>query len=201
MTNSSQEKWRVTAVTEMVDASPWLQLSKETIALPNGRIVDDYYQLRLPDFVLVYATTPDGQLILLRQYKHGVRDICLTLPGGHIEDGETPISAAKRELFEETGSCCNDWQCLGSFVNHGNLRMNVGHIFRAWNATAVASVNSGDLEDATVELYDEAEVMKLITQGAIPVMHHVAAISLANLSFGWPPVLSIPEAGDKALTG
>src|SRR5262245_19883884 len=81
---------------------PIKDVAVESIELPDGRTIPDYYVLTLPDYVLVYAEVDDGTVPMLRQYKHGLRRVCLAFPGGAIEDGESPESAARRELLEET---------------------------------------------------------------------------------------------------
>ncbi len=181
MTLNSKSNWQVIETRQVVDAAPWLQLSVQSVRLPDGRVVDDYYQLAMPDFAIVYATTADRDLLLLKQYKHGLRRSSFTLPGGHVEAGETPIDAAKRELLEETGYCSQEWEDLGSFVTHGNLRMNTGHFFRARNSTQIAEAHSGDLEAAKLILKNEVEISDWIAGGAVPLLHHAAAIAFAMI--------------------
>ncbi|MGA8367341.1 MAG: NUDIX hydrolase, partial [Candidatus Acidiferrales bacterium] len=62
-----------------------------------------YYVIRTCDYVVVLAATAEGPLLLVRQYRPAVGKETLELPGGHVEDGESPEAAARRELAEETG--------------------------------------------------------------------------------------------------
>ena len=82
---------------------PIREIARETIRLPDGRIIPDYYTARMGDYALVYAVTTEGKVLVLRQYKHGVGRVCLTFPGGYVAPGEDPAVAAERELIEETG--------------------------------------------------------------------------------------------------
>ncbi len=179
MTLRDNQNWRVIKSREVADCSPWLRVTKESVQLPDGHIVHDYYHLELPDFVIIFTTTTDDQALFLRQYKHGLRKTCLTLPAGHIENNETPLVAAKRELMEETGYQCDDWLSLGSFVGHGNLGMNTGHFFWARGAIAVAEADSPDLGQVSIVLKHQSETGALLSSGAIPLLHHATAISLA----------------------
>ena len=82
--------------TELLDASPFLKVSSQRIELPDGRVVDNFYQLAMPDFAAILAETEDGRIVILRCYRHGARRICLTVPGGHLAPGEAPLAAARR---------------------------------------------------------------------------------------------------------
>ena len=84
-------------------ATPFIEVSVETVELPDGRIVPDYHHLDAGEFVTILAETTAGTFLTLRQYRHGVRRIGLAFPGGRVDDNEAPLAAAQRELLEETG--------------------------------------------------------------------------------------------------
>ena len=129
---------------------PLREVSKESVRLPDGRIVDDYYVVRFPDYVLVYAEMDDGRVPMLRQYKHGPRRVCLTFPGGAIEPGEAPVDAARRELTEELGCLAGEMESLGAFMTNANQGCNTAHLFRARGCRIVGEPSSRDLEDSEV---------------------------------------------------
>jgi ADP-ribose pyrophosphatase len=64
---------------------------------------DPYYAVETLDYVTVVAVTARDELVLVRQFRPVVEAVCLELPSGHVDDGETPEASARRELFEETG--------------------------------------------------------------------------------------------------
>ena len=66
----------------------------------------DFVVCDSPDWTMVIPVTTDGQAVLIRQYRHGVREVVLEIPGGLLEPGESPEHAAIRELREETGYDC-----------------------------------------------------------------------------------------------
>jgi ADP-ribose pyrophosphatase len=175
----SLEPWKTLNTQTVFAAPPWLTLSVEQVELPDGKIISDYYHIQLQDYVVIFAQTPDGQVILLRQYKHGVGQVSLTLPGGGLADGETPLAAAQRELLEETGYEAENWQLLCPFVSSANYRCSKGYIFAAKNARQIAEPNSGDLEEMETVLMPPDQVIKAVTQGEVVVLGALAAIALA----------------------
>ena len=94
--------WKLLDTEYLVDA-PWLKVAKEKCELPNGKIIDDFYTLWQPDWVLILARTTEGKWVMTEQYRHGTGKITLEFPAGIIDKGETPEQAALRELQEECG--------------------------------------------------------------------------------------------------
>jgi ADP-ribose pyrophosphatase len=123
--------WTVISSRDVLDASPFLKVRVETIELPGGRHIPDYYQLEMPSFACIFAETVDGLIIAYRQYRHGTRRVGLVFPGGHLEDGEDPREAARRELLEETGFEANAWAYLGGFAVNANQGGPVSYMFHA----------------------------------------------------------------------
>ena len=94
--------WKLLETKYLVDA-PWLKVAKEKCELPNGKVIDDFYTLWQPDWVLILARTATGRWVMTEQYRHGSQTIELEFPAGIINKGETPEQAALRELQEECG--------------------------------------------------------------------------------------------------
>src|SRR5687767_14179290 len=92
----------------VVFESPWCRLLAQT--LPSGA---PYYMLALPDYVAIVARTPGGRVLLVRQHRPVVDQDTIELPSGHVEAGETPEEAARRELLEETGMVAGEMELLG----------------------------------------------------------------------------------------
>ena len=100
--------------------------------------------------MFVAAVTDGQEMLLVRQYRHPVRDWTLEVPAGSVADGESAFKAARRELREEVGGETSDWQHLSTFFSssaHLSLRSD------AWLATGVV-VGEADP--------DEAERMTLV---------------------------------------
>ena len=176
------QNWRVISAEEVYRNDRELIVSREEVQLPDGRVITDFYQVQLPSHVTIYATTGEGEVACLRQYKHGPRKVCLTLPGGLIDAGEDPAEAAKWELLEETGLSSNQWILLGTYTLGGNQGIATSHLFRAACAEEARTPASGDLEDMTLEFLSPERVLTEMELGSFPIISHAAAIALANLS-------------------
>ena len=133
----SSKHWTILKEQSVFSARPWLEVSVQNVELPDQRIVDDYYQVWIPDYVVMLVFTVSGQMIVERQYKHGVRHVTYTLPAGQIESGEEPLIAAKRELLEETGFVADGWESFGDFVVNSNNGCGRAHLFVAREAKFV----------------------------------------------------------------
>lgn len=84
---------------EIVYRTPWFQILDRR---PPG-MDQPYYAIQSSDVVVIVALNDQGQLLLVRQFRPAVAMMTLELPAGHIEPGETPEDAARKELWEETG--------------------------------------------------------------------------------------------------
>ena len=83
------QSWQVLKRELSLDCSPWLSLWRETIRLPDGREVDDYYQIEQRDYVVI-AAWDNGKVLGLWRYKP--RWVNLGLPAGYLERGEDPLA-------------------------------------------------------------------------------------------------------------
>lgn len=94
--------WRVRSSSYVVE-TPFMRLRRDEVELPDGTVVPDYFVRESNGFVVVFALTEEGRVLLGREYRYGCDAIGYELPAGNIADGEAPALCAARELREETG--------------------------------------------------------------------------------------------------
>jgi ADP-ribose pyrophosphatase len=83
--------------------SPWVTLSEKTYRFAGHAEPQTFHSLRPQDYVNVLAVTADGRIPLVKQFRPALNRYTLELPGGLLEEGETPARRAVLELEEETG--------------------------------------------------------------------------------------------------
>ena len=162
----------------MVFDHRWYRLRQDKVALPNGQTVDDYFVSLRPDIATVLPITADNEVVLVRQYRHGIGEILLELPAGTFEVGEEPLAVAKRELVEETGYVSDRWSAIATIYSDPVKQNNQTHLFRAEAVQRVQAQRLDTTEDIEVVLKPVAEIPALIESGQICVSGSIAAIAL-----------------------
>ena len=177
--------WESLGTRELLRVGARLRVLFEHVRLPDGREIEDYLQFAAPSYAVIVAQTQEGRIVCERQYKHGPREIVLTLPAGSIEQGEEPMAGAQRELLEETGYASDDWQLLGRWVIYGNARGGTANAFLARGCRKIAEPASGDLEEMSIELKTPDELLKALLAGELALLPDAAGVLRALLALGF----------------
>jgi rSAM/selenodomain-associated transferase 1 len=109
---------------ELLAASRWRAVLSDELRRTDGSL-STYTYLAVPRAVFIVAVTSGRELMLVRQYRHPVRDWTLEVPAGSVEEGESALEAAQRELLEEAGGRSSSWRHLSTFYSssaHLSLR-------------------------------------------------------------------------------
>jgi ADP-ribose pyrophosphatase len=176
------KSWNLLDASLSFSAPPWLEVFREKVELPGGRVIDDFYRVVTPEFAVVVAVTPDKHFLMVRGYKHGPRRVCLSTPAGLIEPGESPLEAAQRELLEETGYATTDWCALGAFVVDSNRQCGTAHLFLARDVVQVALAREDETEELQVESMSPQQFLDTMRKGDIVTLATVASIALSITS-------------------
>lgn len=155
-------KWKVLHSNYIFKTS-WLTVRKDHIRQPTGVELDDFYIIESRDWVNVLAITDDEMYIIEEQYRHGIRQVCTELCAGNVEEGETPLQAAQRELLEETGYSGGKWSLLGKFCPNSSGMTNYCHCFLAKGVKKEKEKSLDKSEDINVRLISEDELFQLLS--------------------------------------
>ena len=153
-----------------------MRLRKDRIALPSGTIIDDYYVRESRGFSAVFALTPDGGVVLVRQFKYGIGRVVLELPSGFVDEGESPQDAAVRELAEETGYLAESMEFVCTFVPDPTNSTTLMHLFLARNARPELEQKLDATEDIVVEVVTLDRLRGQLRAGEIDSATQAAAI-------------------------
>ncbi len=175
------EKWKILAQETAFAASPYLEVVRQRIETGAGRIVDDFWQVKLRPFTMCVPLLGNGKVLAIRQYKHGPGRVSLAFPAGFADPLETPELTGRRELLEETGLAAGTMLHLGEFVDNGNQRGCVGNYYLAGNCTKIREPDSGDLEAMELVELTFAELDAAMFDGSIAIAHAALAWGLARL--------------------
>lgn len=176
--------WRVRKSTLVLEEGRWARVRRDECELPCGEIILDYFYWEGNDFAQVFALTRKAEVVLTRQYKHGVKEIVVELPAGQIGDGEEPQAAAEREMREETGFVGSDWVRLG--------QLNVSSAKASTRATAFLLRDAEKRHAPKLDLTERIEVLlvplnevlNLISRGGIRDVNSIATTLLALKALG-----------------
>ncbi len=175
------KKWELLG-SEMAFDNRWFKVRRDTVKLPNGTILDDFFVWLEGQVGMVVGITKNDEVILVKQYKHAFGDMMIECSAGMINDGEDPLDGAKREFQEETGFSCGEFTFLG--VYNGKATKTVGdlHIFLAEGVEELSENREHHLDET-----EEIEVLRIpfktvfdmIRKREIVAVETIAALYLA----------------------
>lgn len=145
--------------------------------LPNGHILTPHI-LDYDDEIMIFAMTSKQEVVMIKQYRHGIQEVILELPGGSVDKGESPLEAAKRELMEETGYASDTFIEVGQASPNPAIYMNRVYSFLALDVELIGKQSAYDAEAVDVTLIPLDEVIAMARKGEL-----INSLNISTLFF------------------
>lgn len=134
----------------------------------------DFYILDAPEWINVIALTPEEEVLLVEQYRYGIQQPTLEIPGGMVDKGEEPLEGAKRELLEETGYRSEKWNSLGKVSSNPAIMTNYTHMYVAEGCVFEGAENPDTHERINVHKMPVDDFWELVKDGTV---HHAIVLA------------------------
>ncbi len=172
--------WKTLSSSEVLKLGLF-RLRVDECELPDGRIMPRYYVIEFADWVNIVPVTPDGLMVMVRQYRQAYGETFLEIPGGSTDRSDNGhLQAGQRELTEETGYTADEWIDCGFLCPNPALQNNKLHTLVALNCTLSEVQKLDKFEDLTVERIPVSEIYRQLAKGEIKHSLIAASLTLAK---------------------
>jgi ADP-ribose diphosphatase len=151
----------------------------DDVRLPDGRSAR-WERVTHPGAVGIVPLLADGSVLLVRQYRHPVRDVLLEIPAGKLDTGEPPWTTAQRELTEEVGMKAEELFKIAEFYNSPGYSDEYFYLYLARELTEEQGQAEPD-EFLEVERVRLSEALDMISTGAIKDAKSIIGLTLTLL--------------------
>lgn len=158
----------------------WFTIRQDKCERGDGKIIDPYYVYEFPDWVTALPITEDGKIILIRQYRHAIGEVCIELPGGCVDKADASLEdAVRREMLEETGYAFESVHLLGKISSNPSTNNNLMHMFIATGGKKIQAQEMDSNEEIEVWEVNFDELEKLVEEKRFLQSMHLSTIFYA----------------------
>lgn len=176
-------KWKILS-SEYISKHKYFTARKDKCITPEGKIIEEYFTVELPKTACALAITEDGEVLMIKQYRHPVGEVLLELPGGFIDENELPEIAMARELMEETGYEFSSVEQVGMIAANPGVLNNYTVLFLAKGGKKTGKQQLDPNEDIEVVTISFDELKKLFLENKIVQSLHANCIFYALRKMG-----------------
>lgn len=170
--------WKILS-SEYISAHQYFTARKDKCLTPQGKIVDPYFVVEMPSSVCALALTAEGEVLIVKQYRHPIEEEIIEIPGGFVDEGETPEVAMERELKEETGYEFSSIECVGKIAANPGVLDNYTYLFLARGGIKTSELKLDENEELLVEKISLEELEELFESNKIVQALHNSCIFYA----------------------
>lgn len=179
--NTKPDVWKRKASAQLADCRVF-RVREDTCERESDKLEHTFFVIENPDWVNVVALDAANQVVLIEQFRHGTEEIILEIPGGMIDDGEAPETAARRELLEETGFASDKFIYLGKSRPNPAIQNNWIYHFAALNCEKIEETAFDEHESVVTKLVSLDEIPQLIESEQITHSLVLAGFYKLNLA-------------------
>lgn len=170
--------WK-TLSSEYISKHIYFTARKDVCEMPDGQVVNPYFVVELPTSVCALALTENNEVILVEQYRQPIGETLIEIPGGFVDESESPDTAISRELLEETGYKFSDYYFLGRVAANPGVLNNYTDLYLATGGKKVASQKLDHNEEILIKLLPLDEVRRMLQKNEFKQALHVACLFYA----------------------
>lgn len=173
------KQWTINHTTEIFSCKI-CRIIKHDCYLASRDVHNDFYSLKMGEWVNVFALTAGGKVIMVKQHRLGNNQVTLEVPAGLIDPGEKPETAALRELEEETGYTTNKLVFLHKSAVNPAIQTNNVYYYLALDCEQTKEKNFDPTEEIEHVLYEQDEIFNAPTNGLITHSLSMLGVLLAK---------------------
>lgn len=179
--------------TKHIIQNQWIDFRESAYRFPDGREIGPFYSYSRRDYVVIVASDEEDNYLCVRQFRQGIKEVTTEFPAGGIErrdgkeygecragvEAEDALTAARRELREETGYESDEWEHLLTIPSNATIADNYAYIFTAKNCRKATNQDLDETEFVDVIKHTAQEIEEMISDGKFQQAMHVMAWLLA----------------------